>query len=139
VEAPGPTTVWLWQPGGADAVRGTLVLEGAAVVFVAAGGDRVQIERGSVRRVRRHRLTPVLEIRYERRGSEALALFYFTEPPALPQPGEKADRGPIEILLPSRRRLERGARIVSLRAANKLLRRDVEGWVRAIREGSASR
>ena len=132
--SPAPTTVWLYQPGGPDAVRGTLSLEAASVVFSATGtDDRVEIDRRSVRAVRRHRFTPVLEIRYERRGREAVALFYFAEPPTLPRPGEKADRGPGEVLLPSRRHIERSGTLLSMRAASRLLRRDIDRWVRAIR------
>ena len=134
VEAPAPTTVWLYEPGGPDAVRGTLRLDGGAVVFSAAHtGERVEVDRGSVRGVRRHRLTPVLEVRYRRRGVEAVVLFYFAEPPSLPRPGDKADRGPADILLPSRRHIERSGTLLSMRAANKLLRADIDRWVEAIR------
>jgi hypothetical protein len=118
-----------------DAVPGTLTLESGAVVFSPSGEEApVEIRRRSVGRVRRHRLTPVLEVRYERDGLETVALFYFAKPPALPQPGEKADRGLPGMLLPNARRIERSGAMLSMRAANKLLRRDIERWVGAIRE-----
>jgi hypothetical protein len=132
--SPAPTTVWLHEPGGPDAVRGTLALDAGTVVFSSTATGRVEIDRGSVRAVRRHRFTPVLEVRYERRGREAVALFYFAEPPTLPRPGEKADRGPGEVLLPSRRHIERSGALLSMRAANRLLRRDIDRWVGAILE-----
>jgi hypothetical protein len=129
--------VWLYRPeGGPEASAGTLSLDGAAVVFSRAEQEALRIAVADVRSVRRHRLTPVMEVRYERGGGdpEGLALFYFAEPPPLPQPGEKADRGPHEILLPSRRHLERSGTLLSMRAASKLLKRDIDEWVTAIRD-----
>jgi hypothetical protein len=134
MSVPQPASVWLYEPGGPDSLPGRLMLDGAAVVFSRADGGTLRIEAGAVRGVRRHRLTPVLEIRYSR-GSDpdGVALFYFAEPPALPEPGEKADRGPYHIFLPSPRNIERSGAALSMRAASKLLRADIDRWVEAIR------
>jgi hypothetical protein len=142
VSGPRPTRVWLYRPeGGPEASAGVLSLDGSAVVFSGAETEALRIAVADVRSVRRHRLTPVLEVRYGRGGGDpgGVALFYFAEPPPLPEPGEKADRGPQEILLPSRRHLERSGTLLSMRAASKLLKRDIDQWVEAIREAGGAR
>jgi hypothetical protein len=136
VSEPLPTRVWLYTPeGDSDAIAGMLSLEGSELVFSRAGTEAVRIDAAAVHSVRRHRLTPVLEVRYRRGGREpdGLAFFYFAEPPPLPEPGEKADRPPHEMLLPSRRHIERSGSLLSMRAASRLLKRDIDGWVGAIR------
>lgn len=137
VSGPRRTRVWLYRPeAGADAIAGMLSRDGAALVFSRAEEEALRIAVADVRSVRRHRLTPVLEVRYARGSGEpdGLALFYFAEPPPFPEAGEKADRSPHEILLPSRRHLERSGTLLSMRAASKLLKGDIDAWVAAIRE-----
>jgi hypothetical protein len=113
--------------------RGTLV-------FSPLEGESLRIEITVVRTVRRHRLTPVLEVRWERMGQESdgVAFFYFAEPPTLPEPGEKGDRSPYQILMPSKRHIERSGTLLSMRAASKLLKKDIDGWVEAIRRAGGS-
>jgi hypothetical protein len=141
VSGPRRTRVWLYRPErGPEASAGMLSLDGTALVF-SRDQEALRIAVADVRSVRRHRLTPVLEVRYARGGGDpdALALFYFAEPPPLPEPGERADRSPHEILLPSRRHLERSGTLLSMRAASKLLKRDIEAWVEAIREAGGAK
>lgn len=133
--------MWLYEPGGPDRVAGMLSLQGAAVVFSQNQAEVLRIDAAEVRSVRRYRLAPVLEVRYARGGDapDGLALFYFAEPPPLPEPGEKADRHPYEILLPSRRHIERSGSLLSMRASSKLLKRDIDRWVAAIREAGGTK
>jgi hypothetical protein len=135
VEAPPPTRVWLYEPGGPGSVRGTLSLEPGALRFSPQEGEALLIETGAVRNVRRHRLTPVLEVRWKRTAGDpdGLAYFYFAEPPTLPEPGEKADRSPYQVLLPNKRHIERSGTLLSMRAASKLLKADIQKWVEAVR------
>jgi hypothetical protein len=62
------------------------------------------------------------------REEEVVLLFYFAEPPPLPGSGEAT--GPTFI---PRRGLERAAAGMSLRAAARQQRVNVEMWVRALR------
>jgi hypothetical protein len=135
VNVPPPTPVWLYEPGGPESIRGVLSFDRGAVVFSPAEGRSLRIEAASARSARRHRLTPVLEVRWERGGQDpdGLAFFYFTEPPRLPRPGEKADGAPYQLLLPSKRHIERSGSLLSMRATSKLLKRDIDRWVEAIR------
>jgi hypothetical protein len=127
--------VWLYEPGGPGSVRGTLSLEAGVLTFASADGEALRIEAAAVRTVRRHRLTPVLEVTWDRPADEpeGLAYFYFAEPPTLPEPGEKGDRSPYQILMPSKRHIERSGTLLSMRAASKLLKADIERWVEAVR------
>jgi hypothetical protein len=140
VNAPPPTRVWLYEPGGPGSIRGTLSLEGGVLKFTPPEGDSLRIEAAGVSTVRRHRLTPVLEVRWERPAEEPVGLvyFYFAEPPTLPEPGEKGDRSPYQILLPSKRNIERSGTLLSMRAASKLLKADIQGWVEAVRAARGS-
>jgi hypothetical protein len=135
VSSPPTTPVWLYEPGGPGSVRGQLSLDRGTLVFSPLEGESLRIETTIVRTVRRHRLTPVLEVRWERIGQESdgVAFFYFAEPPTLPEPGEKGDRSPYQILMPSKRHIERSGTLLSMRAASKLLKGDIDGWVEAIR------
>jgi hypothetical protein len=136
VDAPPPTRVWLYEPGGPGSVRGTLSLEpGGALRFSPRDGETLVILPAEVRSVRRHRLTPVLEIRWERPAGDpdGMAFFYFAEPPTLPEPGEKGDRSPYQILMPNKRHIERSGTLLSMRAASKLLKGDIQRWVQAVR------
>jgi hypothetical protein len=142
VSGPRRTRVWLYRPDrGPDAVAGMLSFEGGAVVFSHPETEALRIDVSAVRSARRHRLTPVLEVRYGAGGGEpdGVAFFYFAQPPPLSEPGQKADRPPHEILLPSRRHIERTGTLLSMRAASKLLKPDIDEWVAAIRKAGGAK
>lgn len=133
-----PATVWLARPGEERAERGTLSLAEGVLSFAADGGGRTVIPLPGVRRVRRHRGTPVLEVRYEAGGKPREALFYFVEPPPLPASArEVRERGPWAVL-PGDRGLRRATGLLRLRSGNRAMRPVVEAWERAIGEATGA-
>ncbi len=124
---PEPTTVWMVRPGTGRTRRGTLSLEPGLLTFAADDGERVPMRR--IDRVRRLRGTPVLEVAYRADDERRSALFYFVEPPPVPERmWAPAPTG----LLGQKGRL-RASAILRLRTANRALKPVIKEWVRAIR------
>ena len=68
-------------------------------------------------------------------GQERL-FFYFAEPP--PLPGERRDASAVVPGALSPRGLERSAAALTMRQANRLLKEEIEAWVRALRAAGAA-
>jgi hypothetical protein len=128
-----PVTVWLVRPGNPDAVRGTLSLERHSVTFAPAGNEEIlPIPTNRIRRVRRRRGTPIMELTYtDARAEPATVFVYFAEPPPLPH----LTGG----LLRPTRGLQRTASAMSLRAQGKELRPRIDAWVRELAEAAGLR
>jgi hypothetical protein len=131
---PEPRVVWLVRPGSPDAVRGRLSLERHALTFTGDGDEEpLPIPLNRVRRVRRRRGTPILEVDYTDARAEISTVFlYFSEPPPLPRTGGKT------WIFPTRG-LERTVSAANLRAGAKALRPQLDAWVEAIRDASRGR
>lgn len=128
--SPDPARVWLVRPGNPDAVEGRLSLERHALTVIMEGDEALPIPTNRIRRVRRRRGTPILEIDYTDARAEVSTVFiYFVNPPPLHR------TGPGTLVLPSRG-VERAAGAVSLRASNRMLKPTVTSWARAIREAA---
>jgi hypothetical protein len=122
------TTVWMVHAlTGMEGVRGTLALEERTLVFRPAGGRSAEtvIPAGEIRRVRRARGSPVMEVEISIAGAPPIIGFYFVKPPPLTPPTEG--------YRPFGRFLARRRAIASLRAGNAARRQDVEVWVDAVR------
>jgi hypothetical protein len=128
---PEPRVVWLVRPGNPEAARGRLSLERHTLTFVGDSEDEpLPIPLNRVRRVRRRRGAPILEIEYTDARAEISRVFvYFAQPPPLQRTNTPT------LVLPTRG-LERAASAVSLRAAAKALRDRIDAWVDAIREAA---
>ena len=129
---PEPRVVWLVRPGNPEAARGRLSLERHTLTFVGDSEDEpLPIPLNRVRRVRRRRGAPILEIEYTDARAEISRVFvYFAQPPPLQRTNTPT------LVLPTRG-LERAASAVSLRAAAKALRDRIDAWVDAIREAAS--
>lgn len=111
---------------GLDGVKGLLALEGPRLVFrpeSSTAGESV-FETSGLKRVRRARWSPVLEIYPTSQSHPPVVAFYFVKPPRL---GEHEDLNPL------RRRTARKKAMNDLRRANAFKKGEVEGWVEAIR------
>jgi hypothetical protein len=127
---PQPTIVWLWRPGADRGLRGTLTLGGDVLRFEADRGDRLGIPLGDLRRARRHRATPVIELDYLRDGERRVALLFFARPPSM---ADRATRsGPFATMFGMARGTRRAAAMVGLRGANRHLRPVVREWAEAV-------
>lgn len=124
---PEPRVVWLVRPGSPEAARGRLSVERHALTFTGEGEEEpLPIPMNRIRRVRRRRGTPILEVEYTDARAELSQVFlFFVKPPPLPRRGRT-------WVLPTRG-MERAASAVGLRAAAKILRADIDAWVDAIR------
>ena len=112
---------------GISGRKGTLSLEADSVVFRPAStayGDSI-FPLSAVRKVRRLRGTPVLEIRIALREQPALVAFYFVPPPALDPPDDMRIR-----FLP--KRAARKEAITQLREGNVRKRNEIGAWADAI-------
>lgn len=132
---PQPSRVWLVREGSPSAIEGTLSLEGGSLTFAPEGLDQqtVAIAVKGIRRVRRRRGTPVLTLSYPRPEGKGSLFVYFAKPP--PLPGARPGYSGPTLLAP--RGLDRSAGVLTLRQANKLLRSEIDAWVRALREAGA--
>jgi hypothetical protein len=122
------TTVWMVHARtGLQGVKGTIALEGGALVFRPTGGrsSETVIPVGEIRRLRRARGSPVMEVEISIAGAPPIIGFYFVKPPPL--------TAPTEGYRPFGRFLARRRAIASLRAGNAARREDVEVWVDAVR------
>ena len=104
-------------------------------MFVPAGRhqESLAITVREIRRVRRRRGTPVLTISHPGPDGMESLFVYFAKPP--PLPGTRG-ASPTPTLFTARG-LERSAAALTLRQLNRLLRTEIEGWVRALREAGA--
>jgi hypothetical protein len=111
---------------GLQGVKGTLAMEGSRLVFRpdASRAGESAFEPSGLRRVRRARWSPVLEIHPTSEGLPPVVAFYFVKPPSLI---EHQDLNPL------RRRSARKRAINELRRANAYKKDEVERWVEAIR------
>lgn len=125
---PAPVTVWLVRPGSPDAIRGSLALERHTLMFTPEEDqDQLPIPTNRIRRARRLRGTPVLEVTYtDARAEPGQVFVYFAQPPPLP-----ARKGGRTMLFPTRG-MERTASAITLRARSKQLRGRIDEWVAAI-------
>ncbi|HZB04252.1 MAG TPA: hypothetical protein VE737_08015 [Actinomycetota bacterium] len=126
-----PVTAWLVRPGNPDAVTGTLSLERHALTFTPRGDeDPLPIPTNRIRRARRVRGSPILEVNYTDARAEPGVLFvYFAEPPPLPTTAGRTWARPT-------RGLQRTASAMALRTRSKQLRGRIDRWVRAIRDAA---
>lgn len=110
--------------------EGTLTLTDDDVLgFEAESGRTFRLEASRIRRVKRVRGSPVLQVRYDEEGRRRHAFFYFTSPPPLGnfrlRPGTREDK------------VGRRKAFAWLEERGSELREDLREWVRAIREASA--
>ena len=133
---PKSTRVWLVKAGDPTAAAGSLELQEGGLRFVPESGsdaDALSIPVGGIRNARRLRGTPVLSLSHPTEGGMADIFIYFAKPP--PLPGERR-RTPTTVFR-APRAFQRSAAAMSLRAANRVLKRDIDAWVRALREAGA--
>lgn len=119
-----PVTAWLARPRDPRTRAGTLSVERGSLTFAARDGERIRVAGEWVERVRRHRGTPVMEMRYRRRETSRVLLLYFAEPPPM------TDR--LSLPRSGARGMGRIAAIRRLRAVNRRLKPVIEEWVRAV-------
>jgi hypothetical protein len=86
-DVPKPRLTWLYRPGIEGIPReGTLSLDesGGVLDFEGANGRPFLLELSAVRKVKRLRASPVLQLQYrEAEGRKALVFYYFSAPPEL--------------------------------------------------------
>ncbi len=122
-----PKTTWLFRPGIEGIPReGELTLSADGLEFAGANGRDVAIPFADIRRARRLRASPILEIKYRRDGERRIAFIFFASPPEL---GEW--RGtPISREERKQRRIAFGF----LEERNKDLKDVLDAWVAGIAE-----
>jgi len=129
-----PATVWMVnRETGPDGWRGTINLEDEAVVFRPADGGRPrEFPFEAMRRVRRLRASPVLEVCLEPTRDVRIVGFYFVQPPDL---NPQQDVGKI-----MRKRRARMAAVGKLYRWNAVKKDEISGWVEAVqaRRGAGS-
>lgn len=129
---PAPITAWLVRPGSPQSTRGRLTLERHSLTFTPdAEEEPLPIPMNRIRKVRRRRGAPILEVTYtDARAEPGLMFLYFAKPPPLPQ-----RTGTGSLFRPTRG-MERTASAIALRARAKQLRGRIDNWVEAIREAA---
>ena len=83
---PGPATVWMVHLGrgeSPDGIRGTLALERESVVFTDQDLHVHRFHRSGIRRARRLRGSPILQLDWIEAGVLRRTAFYFVQPPPL--------------------------------------------------------
>jgi hypothetical protein len=83
---PGPTTVWmvhLARGESPDGVRGTLTLESDSVVFTDRDLRTLRFHRSGIRRAKRLRGSPILQLDWTDGAVPRRTAFYFVQPPPL--------------------------------------------------------
>jgi hypothetical protein len=88
---------------------------------------------GGINRVRRRRGSPLLTLSYPAPEGERKLFVYFAKPPPLPH-ARTASPEP-QLLRP--RGLERAAAALTLRQTSRLVKKEIDVWVRALRALSA--
>jgi hypothetical protein len=123
-----PSTVWMVSAKtGVTGRKGTLSLEADSVVFRPAStafGDTI-IPLEGLRKVRRVRGSPVLELRVALPDQPPMIAFYFVPPPDLSPPDDLRIR-----LLP--KRTARKDAIAELRQGNFRKKAEIGAWAEAI-------
>lgn len=129
--APRRATVWMiHRRTGRGGLKGVLELQPGALVFhpesLRTGESTIRLQE--IRRVRRVRGTPVLEVALRTPNGLAVEIlgFYFVKPPSLAEPEDVRMR----IF---RRHVARRRAVTALRTANLDRKDDIAGWVDAIR------
>ena len=129
---PEPVTAWMVREGDPSAEEGTLSMAGNALSFEPASGTKpseIPIDR--IQNVRRARGSPVMSISFLGEERVEKVFVYFAKPPPLP-----GERPTVPMpLFRSPKGLEKSAAALSLRASNRLLKREIDGWVEALRGG----
>ena len=80
-----PTTVWmvhLARDAPTDGVKGTLSMDESAVVFASAVNE-IRFELASVRKAKRRKGSPVLQLEWLHQDSLRSTAFFFVQPPPL--------------------------------------------------------
>ncbi len=129
---PEPTRVWLVREGDPTAVEGTLSIEDRGLRFrpAAPAVRGVMVSFDELAQVRRRRGTPLLMVITGTGAARERLFFYFASPPPLPSASSGVPpRGP--------RGVERSAALLTLRAANRLHKEEIDVWVRELRAGGA--
>ncbi len=123
-----PSTVWMVSAKtGVTGRKGTLSLEADSVVFRPAStafGDTI-IPLNGLRKVRRVRGSPVLELHAALQDQPPVMAFYFVPPPDLSPPDDLRIR-----LLP--KRTARKDAITQLRQGNLRKKAEIGAWAAAI-------
>jgi hypothetical protein len=129
---PAPVTAWLVRSGSPASPRGRLTLERHSLTFTPdADEDPLPIPTNRIRKVRRRRGTPILEVTYTDARTEPRQVFlYFAQPPPLPT---HTGRG--SLFRPTRG-MERTASAMALRARAQLVRERLDEWVAAVRDAA---
>lgn len=124
-----PSRVWLVREGDPHATEGALSLAGTDLVFSplsSEGGLTLPISQ--LTGVRRRRGAPLLTlVVVTPEGKERLFL-YFAKPPPLPGDRESSPA------LVGTRGLARSAAALTFHQVNRLLKAEIDAWVRALRE-----
>jgi hypothetical protein len=123
------STVWMvHRRTGMDGVKGTLSLEGSALVFRPESGEAADtvFRLARTTRIRRVMGSPVLEVHLEEPEGPPVVGFYFAKPPSLEV---DADSGHL-----FKRRAVRKSAVARLRQWNAVKRDEVSDWVGAIKE-----
>jgi hypothetical protein len=83
---PEPTAVWMVHLARGESpsgVRGTLTIEDGFLVFTDRDLRPVRFHRSGIRRAKRVRGSPVLQLEWIEGGTVRRTAFYFVEPPPL--------------------------------------------------------
>src|ERR687891_540435 len=120
---PEPRVVWLIRPGSPEAARGRLSVERHALTFTGDGEEEpLPIPLNRVRRVRRRRGAPILEVEYTDARAELSRVFlFFVEPPPLPRTGGRS------WILPTRG-MQRAASAGGPRTPAPAPRAEIDEW-----------
>jgi hypothetical protein len=139
---PNASTVWMVHARtGITGVKGTLDLEDSVLVFrpekVGRGDTRIGVER--IKRTRRVRGTPILEIYPRSENVPSVVGFYFVEPPKIGTPAVETST-PLGSMNPFKRHAGRRAALRKLRLANAQKKEEVQAWVERLnRVGGSTR
>jgi hypothetical protein len=119
-------TVWMFHAATSqEGVKGVLKLEPRGIVFTAPGQGERAFPFDQIRKVRRVRGSPVLELRLRPAGGPRLVGFYFVQPPSLQA---QDDSGMFK-----KRRLRRDA-AASLMKLNAVKKGEIQTWVESIEQ-----
>jgi hypothetical protein len=127
------STVWMVSARtGLDGRKGRLLLQEQALVFQPEsdrfGANVFQL--GDVRRIRRARASPVLEIHLDLPDTPRIVAFYFVQPPPMRLPDDKFRLFP--------RYFARRSAIAQLRKGNAMKREEVIEWIGDIERAQES-
>jgi hypothetical protein len=131
-----PSMVWMVHARTAmTGVKGALDLEDGVLVFhpqnVSRGDTRIPV--AGIKRSRRVRGTPILEIYPSSDSLPTVIGFYFVEPPQIGHAGEPTT--PMGAMNPFRKHAGRRAALRKLRLANGMKKDEVQAWVERLGRG----